>query len=61
MIMVKTVLLVFVAAIAAPADQLLPLINDLRQFNRWNPYARKDPAMKADYSGAAARPGAVFS
>jgi uncharacterized protein YndB with AHSA1/START domain len=46
--------------IAAPADKLFPLINDMRQFNSWNPYARKDPAMKAEYSGAAAGPGAVF-
>lgn len=46
--------------IAAPADKLFPLINDMRTFNTWNPYARKDPAMKADYSGAAAGPGAVF-
>ena len=45
--------------IAAPAEKLFPLINDMRQFNSWNPYARKDPAMKAEYSGAAAGPGAV--
>jgi uncharacterized protein YndB with AHSA1/START domain len=80
--MLKTVLLIVVAAIAlllivattrpatfaversttiaAPAEKLFPLINDMRQFNTWNPYARKDPAMKAEYSGAAAGPGAVF-
>lgn len=46
--------------IAAPADRLFPLINDLQAFNTWNPYARKDPAMKASYSGPAAGPGAVF-
>jgi len=46
--------------IAAPATQLFPLINDLRAFNTWNPYARKDPAMRAVYSGPAAGPGAVF-
>ena len=46
--------------IAAPAAKLFPLINDLRQFNTWNPYARKDPAMKAAYSGPASGPGAVF-
>lgn len=46
--------------IAAPAAKLFPLINDLHQFNTWNPYARKDPAMKAGYSGPAAGPGAVF-
>lgn len=80
--MIKTVLLVLVAAIAlllvyastrpdtfaversttiaAPADKLFPLINDMRAFNTWNPYARKDPAMKTEYSGPAAGPGAVF-
>lgn len=80
--MLKTVLLIVVAAIAlllivaatrpdtfaversttiaAPAEKLFPLINDMHQFNTWNPYARKDPAMKAEYSGAAAGPGAVF-
>ena len=46
--------------IAAPADKLFPLISDMRSFNSWNPYARKDPAMKAEYSGAAAGPGAMF-
>jgi uncharacterized protein YndB with AHSA1/START domain len=46
--------------IAAPAEKLFPLINDMRQFNTWNPYARKDLAMKAEYSGPAAGPGAVF-
>ena len=46
--------------IAAPAAKLFPLINDMRQFNTWNPYARKDPAMKVEYSGPAAGPGAVF-
>lgn len=80
--MIKTVLLIVVAAIAlllvyaatrpdtfaversttiaAPADKLFPLINDMRAFNTWNPYARKDPAMKAEYSGPAAGPGAAF-
>jgi uncharacterized protein YndB with AHSA1/START domain len=80
--MLKTVLLIVVAAIAllliyvstrpdtfaversttiaAPAAKLFPLINDMRQFNTWNPYARKDPAMKAEYSGPAAGPGAVL-
>ena len=46
--------------IAAPAEKLFPLINDMRAFNTWNPYARKDPAMKAVYSGPVAGPGAVF-
>lgn len=45
---------------AVPAEKLFPLINDLRAFNTWNPYARKDPAMKSGYSGPAAGPGAVL-
>ena len=39
--------------IAAPADQLWPLVSELRAFNRWNPYERKDPLIKSTYSGAA--------
>lgn len=46
--------------IQAGAERLHPLINDLRHFNRWNPYARKDPAMQVRYSGPAAGPGAVY-
>lgn len=46
--------------IAAPADRLFPLINDLRAFNTWNPYARKDPAMQSRYSGPAAGVGAAL-
>lgn len=46
--------------IAAPADRLFPLINDLRAFNTWNPYARKDPAMQSRYSGPAAGGGAAL-
>lgn len=46
--------------IQAPAERLHPLVNDLRQFNTWNPYARKDPAMQVQYRGPAAGPGAVL-
>jgi Polyketide cyclase / dehydrase and lipid transport len=37
--------------IEAPADKLWPLISELRAFNRWNPYERKDPKIKGSYSG----------
>ncbi len=47
--------------IQAPADRLHPQINDLRRFNTWNPYLRKDPAMQGEYSGAVAGPGAVYA
>lgn len=46
--------------VQAGTDKLFPLINDLHQFNTWNPYARKDPAMRIDYRGPASGPGAAF-
>lgn len=46
--------------IAAPADQVWPHISELRAFNRWNPYERKDPLMKSAYSGAAAGVGSRY-
>jgi hypothetical protein len=48
------------ATIQAPAARLFPLINDMREFNTWNPYNRKDPAMKGEYRGPQAGPGAAF-
>jgi hypothetical protein len=48
------------ATIAAPAAKLFPLINHMQAFNTWNPYNRKDPAMKGTYSGPAAGPGAAY-
>lgn len=46
--------------VQAGTDKLFPLINDLHQFNTWNPYARKDPAMQIRYRGPASGPGAAF-
>ena len=46
--------------IQAPAERLHPLINDLRGFNTWNPYARKDPAMKQRYGDVTRGPGAFY-
>lgn len=48
------------AVIQAKADRLFPLIDDLHQFNTWNPYAQKDPAMQLSYRGPASGPGAAF-
>jgi hypothetical protein len=45
---------------AAPAD-IAARIVDLRRFNEWNPYAKKDPAMKAQYTGPSYGPGAAYS
>ena len=46
--------------IKAPPDRIFPLINDLRAYNTWNPYAKKDPAIKLTYSGPASGTGATF-
>ena len=48
------------AVIAATPAKLYGLINDLHQFNRWNPYLAKDPALKASYEGPRAGPGASY-
>ena len=47
--------------IQAPPEKLHPLINDMRAFNTWNPYDKKDPAMLGSYSGPAAGPGARYT
>ena len=49
-------------AIHAPAGKLFPMINDLRQFSAWNPYEKKDPAIRIriHYRGAASGPGAGY-
>lgn len=49
------------ATINAPAERIFPLISDLHAFNRWNPFAKQDPAMKIDYAGPAAGKGATFT
>jgi len=48
------------ARIAAPADKVWPLVSELRAFNRWNPYERKDPLLKSAYSGAASGVGSRY-
>jgi hypothetical protein len=48
------------ARIAAPAEKIHALIDDLRQFNTWNPFARKNPSMKIDYRGQSSGPGAAY-
>lgn len=46
--------------IAAPAEKIFPLVNDLRAWNGWSPYDKKDPSMKRTLSGVASGPGAVY-
>ena len=48
------------ATIAAPPDRIYALISDLRQFNTWNPFQRKEPSAKLTYSGPNAGVGATY-
>ena len=46
--------------IQAPAATIYGLIQDLHQFNRWNPWLRKEPDARGEYSGPAAGVGARY-
>lgn len=48
------------AEIRAPAATIFPLINDLRNFNRWNPFTQSDPDANIDYSGPESGVGAAY-
>ena len=48
-------------SIKAPPETVFALINDLHGFNRWNPFALGDPAMKLDYSGPQTGKGAAYT
>jgi hypothetical protein len=47
-------------SINAPPGKIFPLINDLHQFNTWNPFEKKDPGT-GTYSGPAAGKGASYA
>lgn len=47
-------------AIQAPAAAIFPLIDDLRRFNSWNPFALSDPGVTIVYSGPAHGVGAAY-
>jgi uncharacterized protein YndB with AHSA1/START domain len=47
--------------IGAPPERVFGLINDLQQFNRWNPWLRKDPATEQRYGQITQGPGASFA
>jgi hypothetical protein len=49
------------ASIQAPPEKIFPLINDLKRFNAWNPFDKKDPNLKGSYSGAASGKGAAYA
>ena len=47
--------------IAAPADKIFPYLLDFQRWPSWNPYEKKDPAMKRTFSGPATGPGATYA
>ncbi|MEM7251662.1 MAG: SRPBCC family protein [Pseudomonadota bacterium] len=46
--------------ISAPAETVFPLINDLKQWDNWSPWANRDPDMKKSVSGSPAGVGAIY-
>ena len=46
--------------IQAPPERVWALIQDLKGFNRWNPWERKDPG-KGQYGATTAGPGASYA
>jgi uncharacterized protein YndB with AHSA1/START domain len=49
------------ATIAAPPDKVFALINDLRQFNTWNPFAKMDPQSAITYDAVTAGVGGAYN
>lgn len=49
------------ASIQAPPERIFALINDLRAFNGWNPFEKKDPNLKGRYSGPSSGRGAAYA
>ena len=47
--------------IKAPPERIYPLISDLKGFNTWNPFLRKEPSAKLAYSGPSAGVGAAYT
>jgi hypothetical protein len=49
------------ANFSAPAPAVFAQVNELRKWEAWSPWAKKDPQMKQVYEGAPAGVGAVAS
>lgn len=47
--------------IAAPPTAVYPHLASLKKFDRWSPWASKDPAMKKDYGGPESGTGATYT
>ena len=46
--------------VAAPPDVVHAYVNDLHKWPEWSPWEKLDAAMKREYSGAPAGPGAAY-
>ena len=49
------------ARMAAPPEKVFALINDLKGFNTWNPWEKKDPGKGQYGAGATVGPGASYA
>jgi uncharacterized protein YndB with AHSA1/START domain len=49
------------AVVKAPPEKIYPLIVDLKGWQAWSPWEKKDPAMKRTYSGPAQGLGAAYA
>ncbi|MEZ5352370.1 MAG: SRPBCC family protein [Bryobacteraceae bacterium] len=49
------------AVIDAPPERVFSLVNDFHEWDKWSPWAKIDPNMKATYDGAPAGTGAIYS
>ena len=49
------------ATIAAPPEKVFALINDLRQFNTWNPFAKMEPTVIITYDATSAGVGGAYN
>lgn len=47
--------------IAAPADAIFPHVNNLKAWEAWSPWTKKDPAAKHVYAGPESGVGAQFT
>jgi hypothetical protein len=46
--------------VKAPAEKVVPLLNDFHNWGVWSPWEKLDPAMKRTHSGAANGVGAIY-
>jgi uncharacterized protein YndB with AHSA1/START domain len=47
--------------ISAPREKIFPLVNELHQWEAWNPWAKLDPHCKITYDGPPAGVGASYT